>query len=102
MDRVHRLSSVKAFSGLSKATIYRMIAAGSFPPAHSLGARAVGWLESDLQTWIESRIQLQPEKDVVGPPQSTAGRGIKDGARPPGRPGKVPRRSRVREARATA
>jgi predicted DNA-binding transcriptional regulator AlpA len=29
---------------------------GKFPKPYSLGARSVAWLEADVTTWIESRV----------------------------------------------
>jgi prophage regulatory protein len=34
-----------------------MIASGEFPRPYSLGARAVAWLESEIDDWIDSRIE---------------------------------------------
>jgi len=31
--------------------------AGTFPKSIPLGARAVGWLESDINKWIEEQIE---------------------------------------------
>lgn len=51
-----RRKQVEKRVGLSRSTIYAKIAAGEFPAPIALGARAVGWLESDIITWIESCI----------------------------------------------
>jgi prophage regulatory protein len=51
-----RLPVVRARTGLSRSTIYLRISDGSFPIPVSLGARAVGWLESDIEEWIKRRI----------------------------------------------
>ena len=51
-----RLPLVKHRTGLSRSSIYLRISEGSFPKPVSLGGRAVGWLESDIEAWIESRI----------------------------------------------
>ncbi len=51
-----RHKQVEQRVGLSRSTIYAKIAAGEFPAPIALSARAVGWLESDITTWIESRI----------------------------------------------
>ena len=51
-----RLKQVKARTGLSTSSVYLRIAEGSFPKSISLGGRAVGWLESDIDAWIESRV----------------------------------------------
>ena len=52
-----RLPTVKVRTGLSRSTIYLHIADGSFPRPLSLGARAVGWLESDIEEWISLKIR---------------------------------------------
>jgi prophage regulatory protein len=52
-----RLPTVKARTGLSRSTIYSRITEGSFPRPISLGARAVGWLESDIESWVSSRLE---------------------------------------------
>ncbi|MES9933557.1 MAG: AlpA family transcriptional regulator [Candidatus Sedimenticola sp. PURPLELP] len=53
-----RLPAVKARTGLSRSTIYLRISEGSFPRPVSLGgARAVGWLESDIEEWILNRVK---------------------------------------------
>ena len=51
-----RCKQVEKRVGLSRSTIYAKIAAGEFPAPIALSARAVGWLESDIIAWIESRI----------------------------------------------
>lgn len=52
-----RLPTVKARTGLSRSTIYLRIAGGTFPKPVSLGGRAVGWVESEIQQWLEHRIE---------------------------------------------
>lgn len=55
LDPVHRLPSVKTLTGLSRSTIYRLIADGKFPKPIKLGERASGWRQSELEVWLESR-----------------------------------------------
>ena len=50
-----RLPAVKARTGLARSTIYLRISEGSFPKPIRLGPRSVGWLESEVDRWIESR-----------------------------------------------
>lgn len=54
-DRIFRLPDVLALVGLSKPSIYRQMAAGTFPKAIKLGDRAVGWRASTIQDWMDSR-----------------------------------------------
>lgn len=53
-----RLPQVKAVVGLSKSTIYARIIEGSFPAPISLGSRAVGWIESEVQSWLRGQIAV--------------------------------------------
>jgi len=56
IHRFYRLHEVSVLVGLSRATIYRLIKQGCFPPGISLtGSRAVGWHEPDLVQWMNSR-----------------------------------------------
>jgi prophage regulatory protein len=57
MDTVLRLPDVKRSTGLSRSTIYLRIAQGTFPKPVSLGRRAVGWLEAEVQRWLQRRIE---------------------------------------------
>jgi prophage regulatory protein len=52
-----RRKQVQARTGLSRSTIYLRIAEGSFPKPVSLGDRAVGWLESEIESWLSSRVE---------------------------------------------
>lgn len=53
-----RLPAVIATTGLSRSTIYARILEGTFPRQISLGPRAVGWLESEIDAWITEQAQL--------------------------------------------
>lgn len=56
-NAILRLPAVKARCGLSRSSIYARVAQGSFPKQVKLGGpRAVGWVESEIQQWLEQRI----------------------------------------------
>ena len=55
--RILRLPSVRERTGLSRSSIYLRISEGRFPKPVSLGARAVGWLESEITEWLNRRIE---------------------------------------------
>lgn len=55
-NKMLRLRAVQDWTGLSRSTIYAMMQRGEFPKNITLGARAVGWLDADIQAWIDSRI----------------------------------------------
>jgi prophage regulatory protein len=52
--RILRLRDVKAKTGQATSTIYAAMASGTFPRPIPLGERAVGWLESEIDSWIEA------------------------------------------------
>ncbi len=52
-----RLPVVKARTGLSRSTIYLRISEGTFPNPVKLGARAVGWLEHEIEAWLAGQIE---------------------------------------------
>ena len=51
-----RRKQVQVRTGLSRSTIYDRITAGSFPKPVSLGGRAVGWVESEIDAWLNACI----------------------------------------------
>jgi prophage regulatory protein len=51
-DRIVRLKTVIARTGLSRSTIYRKIAKGTFPAQLKISINGAGWRESDINRWI--------------------------------------------------
>lgn len=54
--KVLRLKDVIENTGLARSTIYKYIDAGTFPKPIELGARSVGWVDSEISDWILQRI----------------------------------------------
>jgi prophage regulatory protein len=52
-----RLPAVKARTGLSRSTIYLRVAEGKFPRPVSLGSRAIGWVDNEVDAWVASQIE---------------------------------------------
>ena len=52
-----RLPAVKARTGLSRSTIYLRVSQGAFPAPVSLGGRAVGWLDAEVDAWLTAQIE---------------------------------------------
>ena len=50
-----RLPAVMHVTGLSRSTLYRLIADEQFPRPVRLGPRAVAWRRSDVEAWSEAR-----------------------------------------------
>ena len=56
--KILRLPAVRELTGLSTPTIYRLLKAGNFPVRVRLGPNSVGWYESDVLAWIDSRSRI--------------------------------------------
>jgi len=57
--KVLRLAQVIDSTGLGRSTIYKYIAEGKFPIPLQLSERCVGWLESEVQQWIQMRLDMR-------------------------------------------
>ncbi len=58
--RIIRMRDLKQKMKLGQSTLHALIAKGAIPkPFHLVpGGRAVGWYESDIDDWLETRRQL--------------------------------------------
>lgn len=62
--RLLRRPDVLHRCGISNSTLHRLINAGDFPAPVQLGPRAVAWVESQIDQWIEERIsQARPNRN---------------------------------------
>ena len=55
--QILRLTDVITMTGLSRSTIYLRMVQGKLPNKINLGSRAVGWISSEVNEWIEERIR---------------------------------------------
>ena len=53
--RMLRFADVIARTGLSRTTLWRLERVGAFPKRIRLGANSVGWIEEEVDDWINSR-----------------------------------------------
>ena len=51
-----RLPTVLQRTGLSRSTVYSYIAQGTFPKPVRLGPRSIGFVDRDIESWIQDRI----------------------------------------------
>ena len=59
-----RLPNILARTGLSRSTIYQRVSDGVFPKPVSLGGRAVGWIESEVEEWLVRAIAVSRAKET--------------------------------------
>ena len=55
-DRIIRFNTVRARTGLSRSTIYRKIAEGTFPAQIKISINGAGWKESDINRWVANPV----------------------------------------------
>ncbi len=53
-----RLQEVLFRTGLSRTTLYSLIAKGEFPHPISISTRCVGWIEAQVIDWLKHRVGL--------------------------------------------
>ncbi|NOI78529.1 AlpA family transcriptional regulator [Vibrio coralliilyticus] len=57
--RFLRIQDVISLTGLGRSTIYKFMADETdFPKSVPLGGRAVAWVESEIEDWMESRLSI--------------------------------------------
>jgi prophage regulatory protein len=56
MDEILRRPAVQRVTGKSRSQIYEDMKRGLFPLPVHLGAKAVGWLRSEILAWLAERV----------------------------------------------
>lgn len=51
-----RMPEVLDRVGISRPTLYRMISAGKFPKPVRIGERSSGWINREIDAWVEGRV----------------------------------------------
>ena len=59
-----RLKQVKQRTGLSRSSIYLAMNRGNFPRKIALGARSVGWIEEEIDSFLRTRIDASRATQV--------------------------------------
>ena len=60
-DKIIRLKTVLARTGLSRSTMYRKIAEGTFPSQIKISIHGAGWRESAINRWIDDPVAYRNE-----------------------------------------
>lgn len=61
-ERIIRLRTVLSRTGLSRTTLYRKIAEGTFPRQVKISVHGAGWHESAVNRWIADPIGYRTEE----------------------------------------
>ncbi len=75
MSALLRRPEVERRTGLARSTLYRDIAAGIFPRPVRIGPGTVGWVEAEVDAWVDARIGASESRT----PLPRGGSGIRGG-----------------------
>ncbi len=64
-DRIVRFEEVLSRTGLTRSTLYRKIAARTFPKQIAISARCRGWRESELNDWLHNPMSYEQEESPL-------------------------------------
>ena len=62
-DKILRLKTVQDRTGLSRSTIYRKIAEGTFPAQLKISVHGAGWHQSAIDRWISDPTGYRADND---------------------------------------
>ncbi|MGE4410247.1 MAG: helix-turn-helix transcriptional regulator [Sphingobium sp.] len=61
-ERIIRLKTVLQRTGLSRSTLYRKIADGTFPAQVRISVHGAGWRESSVNRWIDDPVGYRADE----------------------------------------
>jgi prophage regulatory protein len=67
MKSLIRLPEVGRRTSLSRSEIFKRMHAGKFPHYVKIGARAVAWVEDEIDAYVEDKIATRDERRKVSP-----------------------------------
>lgn len=76
-DRIIRLRTVLDRTGLSRSTVYRKIAEGTFPSQVRISVHGAGWRESAINRWIADPVGYREEIADQVPQTQKAEQGVR-------------------------
>ncbi len=60
--RILRMPGVLARTGLSRSTLYRKLAAGTFPKQIRISERCIGWSDTAVGAWLRDPSQFEAKR----------------------------------------
>ena len=66
--RLLRFPVVRARTGLSRTTIWRLERQGEFPRHRRISRNAVAWAEHEVADWIRSKLGASPQSAITHQP----------------------------------
>jgi prophage regulatory protein len=60
--KVLKIKQVAAEINVSVPQVYKLVSLGRFPKPIKLGERGSGWLTTEIDAWLQSRVDLRDEE----------------------------------------
>ena len=64
MSRILKVKQVAEEINVSVPQVYKLVSLGRFPKPIKLGERGSGWLTSEIDAWLQSRVDERDEEAV--------------------------------------
>ena len=64
MTKVLKVKQVATEINVSVPQIYKLVSLGRFPKPIKLGERGSGWLTSEIDAWLQSRVDIRDEEAI--------------------------------------
>ena len=58
-EQLLRITNVQARTGLSRASVWRLVRDATFPAPVRIGRRAVAWLDTEIDSWIADCVKAR-------------------------------------------
>jgi prophage regulatory protein len=66
MSRILKVKQVAEEINVSVAQVYKLVGLGRFPKPIKLGERGSGWLTTEIDAWLQSRVDARDEEVANG------------------------------------
>ena len=64
MSRILKVKQVAEEINVSVPQVYKLVSLGRFPKPIKLGERGSGWLTSEIDAWLQSRVDARDEEAI--------------------------------------
>jgi prophage regulatory protein len=64
MSKILKVKEVAEELNVSVQQIYKLVSKGRFPKPIKLGERGSGWLTSEIDAWLQSRVDARDEETI--------------------------------------
>ena len=66
MSKILKVKQVAEEINVSVAQVYKLVSLGRFPKPIKLGERGSGWLTTEIDAWLQSRVDARDEEVANG------------------------------------